>query len=59
MKLKETDTLTLPVLKQAIEILKSHRAINQGSDLTPEQWRKLRESFGCFMEKNKEFLQAD
>lgn len=58
MEVKETDTLTLPVLKRAIKILRSHRAINQESDLTPEQWKKLRQSFELFMEKNEELEKA-
>jgi len=52
--LKETDTLTLPLLKRAVKTLKSHRAINQESNLTPEQWEKLRQGFNLFMERNKD-----
>lgn len=54
MKVEETDTLTLSLLKRAVKILKSHPAINQKSDLTPEQWRKSRQSFELFMERNKD-----
>lgn len=55
MKIRETDTLSLPLLKRAVETLKSNRAINRESALSTEQWRKLKQSFELFMERNEEF----
>lgn len=49
--MKETDALTVNQIRQAVKLLRSHKAINQESDLTPDQWNKLRESFNSFMEE--------
>jgi len=48
---KGVDVLTAQQTRQAVKTLKSHRATNQESDLTPEQWNKLRECFNSFMEE--------
>jgi len=49
---KGTDVLTAQQIRQAVKTLRSHRATNQQSDLTPKQWKELRESFDFFMEKD-------
>ena len=51
MNLKETDTLTLPILRRAIKTLKSH---NRKLFLSTEGERKLRQSFDLFMGRNRD-----